>query len=160
MEVIAASKRLFESVIPKFAKYLARTPSLHRASKQLCDAVHEYGVNLRHLGIIFKLLRKQSPARQALLTEMTSRIMKDAVKSLLREVRAWSLGLKILCPEGGICCLDNGESSSSVRRAVSLESLGILEQLLCIQRQDLLDSGIVEMLPPLPHLGCMCTKSM
>lgn len=85
-EVIAASKRVFEQIIPTFVQRLERERASDlRASKQLCDQLHSAGINIRHLGLLYSLIRPKYPTvRKALLTEMAARIMKDDIKEKLR----------------------------------------------------------------------------
>jgi hypothetical protein len=84
-EVIGASKRLFETIIPTFVQTLERERALDlRASKQLCDQLHSAGINIRHLGLLFSAIKPRYPViRKALLTEMAAR-MKDDIKAKLR----------------------------------------------------------------------------
>lgn len=85
-EVIEASRRIFEHIIPAFILNLERDrPADLRASKQLCDQIHGAGINLRHLGLLFSLVKPRFPTiRKALLTEMAARILKDEIKAQLR----------------------------------------------------------------------------
>lgn len=103
-DVIKATTRLFEEVIPKFAAMLDEKKEPIYASVMLIQALHAsgtpillskvinlgnnhnfVGINCRHLGLVRSRITKNESARVALLTEMLARVLKDDTKVQLRK---------------------------------------------------------------------------
>lgn len=83
-EITLASKRIFVDLIPKFADYLKQNcPSTISTTERVVEELHRFGINLRHLGFVRRLV--VDPAiRKLLLTEMVARVLKDRIYELLR----------------------------------------------------------------------------
>ena len=82
-EVLAATARLLDVVIPAFADSLNRhveTPETHRDVSAL---MHAHGINMRFLGRVRRLVTLPH-LRSFLLTEIVSRVCKDDLRARLR----------------------------------------------------------------------------
>lgn len=82
-EVVDATRRLVEDLIPDFAASLngrVETPVSHR---EFADMMHRRGINVRFMGYLRALVQPQH-LRSFLLTEMLSRTIKEEVRTTLR----------------------------------------------------------------------------
>jgi hypothetical protein len=83
-EITATSKRLFVDLIPKFAAYLKDNfPSPISTTDRMVEELHRFGINLRHLGFVRRIVTDPG-VRKLLLTEMVARVLKDRIYELLR----------------------------------------------------------------------------
>jgi hypothetical protein len=78
-EVSEATKYLRETEIPKFVSQLKLQSSSIHCQSDLVKIMHQTGINLRYLGIIYDQLEENNSIRQFCLVEMISRTLKDLV---------------------------------------------------------------------------------
>jgi hypothetical protein len=77
-EVLAATRRLHNEVIPKFARHLDRQKVSHFA---FVEELHRAGINVRHIGTVLSHTRSPS-SRSVVLTEMILRVMKYIIRKV------------------------------------------------------------------------------
>lgn len=74
-----AGERLLNDVIPTFAQELNLQKISPFDSDELVEMVHEYGINLRYLGLILELCNLQH-LRQLVFLEMLTRLLKNIIR--------------------------------------------------------------------------------
>mmetsp|Transcript_41851 Transcript_41851/g.67155 ORF Transcript_41851/g.67155 Transcript_41851/m.67155 type:complete len:1087 (+) Transcript_41851:142-3402(+) len=84
-DVKEATDHLFSVIVPRIAKALESTKKRYRQPDHLARFFHEYGVNMRFLGIVFGHI--ESPEIKVdILLEATARVVKALVRASMRLV--------------------------------------------------------------------------
>ena len=90
-EIIEATKYLYDKLIPSFAAsieenslYKAAYSNINNSINILIEQLHTNGINIRHLGSI-RSHCKSATIRSTLLLEMICRVVKNKLRTLLRE---------------------------------------------------------------------------
>eukprot|EP01132_Coremiostelium_polycephalum_P007680 gene7680-9448_t len=83
-EVVEATKKLYDDIIPKAAKQFEQEWKDFRGTEEekswdICIEAHKLGINIRHLGRIRNLITHQK-LRIHILNEMAARVLKNSVK--------------------------------------------------------------------------------
>eukprot|EP01130_Rhizamoeba_saxonica_P005569 TRINITY_DN2221_c0_g1_i2.p1 TRINITY_DN2221_c0_g1~~TRINITY_DN2221_c0_g1_i2.p1 ORF type:complete len:1736 (-),score=335.94 TRINITY_DN2221_c0_g1_i2:57-5264(-) len=102
-QIVLATRRLFQDVIPSYAEDLSQIAPviLMEEDYKLTDEIHRYGINCRHLGRIRKELAnlkcyKEKFQSAFVLIEITARAAKGELRHLCRETMR---SRKIPCSE-------------------------------------------------------------
>jgi len=82
-EIVEATKRLFQEVIPDFADALNRHHETPVTFEELSQMMHKRGINIRHMGRVRKLVTVPH-LRSFLLTDLVARVCKNDLRHRLR----------------------------------------------------------------------------
>jgi hypothetical protein len=80
-EIRVATQHLYTKIIPDFAAYLDRE---YVPDASLKREIHRSGINIRHMGRIFRLVQNQT-ARTLLLTDISMRCIKQIIRKEWRD---------------------------------------------------------------------------
>ena len=83
-EVRDATSRLFDDVIPHFAKTLDNLNPKVLTNWLSTEKLHRAGINLRHLGLV-RCKTVNPTAKTVLLTEIVARVLKNIIRKMFRD---------------------------------------------------------------------------
>ncbi|KAL6067106.1 Clu domain-containing protein [Balamuthia mandrillaris] len=84
-EILALTRKLREEVIPTFARWINQNPHKVVSGLHLPHLMHKHGINLRYLGRLYGLMKRERLKYNCVGFQMIARLLKNQLRAKLRE---------------------------------------------------------------------------